>query len=162
MDIGTRNPFCSICLPHFNSLFRRSNQFSLIYGMEVVSPIEIEIPSLQSLMETELVEAGWIQPDLISYNFIKENRTTILRHGWCYQRRISRTYDEKVKPIIFLMILFSRQMIVLHPMILLSRQIIRLIKVLLLGILDKEYCFAIVLKQIRWKLKSSIWKLPNK
>ena len=34
--------------------------FSLVYGMEVVLPIEVEIPSLRVLMETKLDEAEWV------------------------------------------------------------------------------------------------------
>jgi len=33
--------------------------FSLLYGMEVVLPIKVEIPSLRVLMEAELTEAEW-------------------------------------------------------------------------------------------------------
>jgi len=36
--------------------------FSLIYRMDAVLPIEVEIPSLQVLMETKLEEAEWVQP----------------------------------------------------------------------------------------------------
>ena len=35
--------------------------FSLIYGMEAVLPIEVEIPSLRVLMETKLEEIEWIR-----------------------------------------------------------------------------------------------------
>ena len=35
--------------------------FSLVYGMEAVLPIEVEIPSLRVIMETKLSEAEWIQ-----------------------------------------------------------------------------------------------------
>ena len=35
--------------------------YSLIYGMEVVLPIEVEIPSLRVLREVELEEAEWVQ-----------------------------------------------------------------------------------------------------
>lgn len=35
--------------------------FSLVYGMEAVQPIEVEIPSLRVLMETKLSEAEWCQ-----------------------------------------------------------------------------------------------------
>ena len=38
-----------------------ATQFSLVYGMEVVLPIEVEIPSLRVLMEAELKEAEWVQ-----------------------------------------------------------------------------------------------------
>ncbi|GAU39246.1 hypothetical protein TSUD_396930 [Trifolium subterraneum] len=33
--------------------------FSLVYGMESVLPVEVEIPSMRVLMETELAEAEW-------------------------------------------------------------------------------------------------------
>ncbi|KAA0046906.1 putative integrase [Cucumis melo var. makuwa] len=35
--------------------------FSLVYGMEVVLPLEVEIPSLRVLMEAKLDEAEWIR-----------------------------------------------------------------------------------------------------
>ena len=34
--------------------------YSLVYGMEVVLPIEVEIPSLRVLKEVELKEAEWV------------------------------------------------------------------------------------------------------
>ncbi|KAI5434351.1 hypothetical protein KIW84_021269 [Lathyrus oleraceus] len=35
--------------------------FSLVYGMEAVLPVEVEIPSLRVLMEAKLTEAEWCQ-----------------------------------------------------------------------------------------------------
>ena len=35
--------------------------YSLAYGMEVVLPIKVEIPSLRVLKEVELEEAEWVQ-----------------------------------------------------------------------------------------------------
>ena len=39
----------------------RAIPFSLVYGIEVVLPIEVEIPSLRVLMEAKLEEAEWVQ-----------------------------------------------------------------------------------------------------
>ena len=39
----------------------RATPYSLVYGMEVVLPIEIEIPSLRVLREVELEKAEWVQ-----------------------------------------------------------------------------------------------------
>ena len=39
----------------------RVTPFSLVYGMEVVLPIEVEILSLRVLMEAKLEEAEWVQ-----------------------------------------------------------------------------------------------------
>ena len=33
--------------------------FSLVYGMEAVLPVEVEIPSLRVLMEAKLTEVEW-------------------------------------------------------------------------------------------------------
>ena len=38
----------------------RATPFSLVYGMEAVLPIEVEIPSLRVLMEAKLEEAEWV------------------------------------------------------------------------------------------------------
>ena len=35
--------------------------YSLVYGMEVVLPIEVEIPSVGLIMEAGLDEAEWVQ-----------------------------------------------------------------------------------------------------
>lgn len=75
--------------------------FSLVYGMEAVLPVEIEVPSLRILMETELEEADWVQARAEQLNLIEEKRMTALCHGQCYQRRIARAYNKKVKPRVF-------------------------------------------------------------
>ena len=38
-----------------------ANPYSLVYGMEAVLPIEVEIPSLRVLREGELEEVEWVQ-----------------------------------------------------------------------------------------------------
>ena len=44
--------------------------FSLIYGMEAVLPIEVEIPSLQVIMEAKFLEAEWVQSRFDQLNLI--------------------------------------------------------------------------------------------
>ena len=39
----------------------RATPFSLVYGMQTVLPIEVEIPSLRVLMEAKLEKAKWVQ-----------------------------------------------------------------------------------------------------
>ena len=48
--------------------------FSLVYGMEVVLPFEVEIPSLRVLMETQLEEAEWVQARFYQLNLIEEKK----------------------------------------------------------------------------------------
>ena len=72
--------------------------FSLVYGMEVVLPVEVEIPSLRVIMETKLTEAEWVQSRFDQLNLIEEKRMTDLCHGQLYQRRMKKEFDKKVKP----------------------------------------------------------------
>ncbi|XP_019442270.1 PREDICTED: uncharacterized protein K02A2.6-like [Lupinus angustifolius] len=50
----------------------RATPFSLVYGMEAVSPIEVKIPSLRVLMEAELEESEWVKARYEQLNMIEE------------------------------------------------------------------------------------------
>jgi len=67
--------------------------FSLVYGMEVVLPVEVEIPSLRVMMEAE-----WCQNRYDQLNLIEEKRMTALCHGQLYQTRMKHVFDKKVHP----------------------------------------------------------------
>ncbi|XP_050881388.1 uncharacterized protein LOC127084911, partial [Lathyrus oleraceus] len=69
----------------------------LVYGMEAVLPIEVEIPSMRILMETKLEEAEWIQNRFDQLNLVDEKRLTSLCHGQLYQKRLKRAFDKKVR-----------------------------------------------------------------
>ncbi|XP_052477098.1 uncharacterized protein LOC128032533 [Gossypium raimondii] len=51
----------------------RATHFSLVYGMEVVLPIEVEIPSLRVLMESKLEESEWVRARYDQLNLIEGN-----------------------------------------------------------------------------------------
>ncbi|KAK5826634.1 hypothetical protein PVK06_021560 [Gossypium arboreum] len=72
--------------------------FSLVYGMEAILPIEVEIPSLRVLSEVKLDEAEWIQSQYDQLNLIEEKRLRAIRHGQMYQKRMMRAYNKKVHP----------------------------------------------------------------
>ncbi|GAU51646.1 hypothetical protein TSUD_414680 [Trifolium subterraneum] len=72
--------------------------FSLVYGMEAVLPVEVEIPSMRVLMEAKLTEAEWCQSRYDQLNLIEEKRMTALCHGQLYQRRMKQAFDKKVRP----------------------------------------------------------------
>ena len=75
--------------------------FSLVYGMEAVLPVEVEIPSLCVLMEAKLTEAEWCQTRYDQLNLIEEKRLTAMCHGQLYQQRMKKAFDKKVKPRVF-------------------------------------------------------------
>ena len=60
--------------------------YSLVYGMEEVLPIEVQIPSLRIMKDAGLNEDDWIQTQLDQLNLIDEKRLTVLCHGQTYQK----------------------------------------------------------------------------
>ncbi|KAI5418535.1 hypothetical protein KIW84_042966 [Lathyrus oleraceus] len=58
-----------------------ATHFSLVYGMEVVLPIEVEIPSMCVLMEAKLTKVEWCQTRFDQLNLIEDERLTIMCHG---------------------------------------------------------------------------------
>ncbi|KAG8482790.1 hypothetical protein CXB51_024036 [Gossypium anomalum] len=72
--------------------------FSLVYGMEAVLPIEVEIPSLRVLMKLKLEEAEWVRARYDQLNLIEEKRLKAICHGQMYQKRMIAAHDKKVRP----------------------------------------------------------------
>ncbi|RDX63075.1 hypothetical protein CR513_58532, partial [Mucuna pruriens] len=50
----------------------RTTPYSLVYGIEAVLLVEVEIPSLRVLAEAELSDAEWAQSRLDQLNLIEE------------------------------------------------------------------------------------------
>nr|KYP42726.1 Pol polyprotein [Cajanus cajan] len=72
--------------------------FSLVYGMEAIFPVEVEIPSFRLLTEAKLPETEWVQTRFDQLNLIEEKRLDAICHGQTYQRRIKRAFDKRVQP----------------------------------------------------------------
>ena len=72
--------------------------YSLVYEMDVVLPIEVEIPSLRVLKKVKLEEAEWVQARYEQLNVIKEKRMKAIYHGQLYQKRMMRAYDKRIRP----------------------------------------------------------------
>jgi transposase InsO family protein len=74
----------------------RTTLYSLVYGMEAVMPLEVEILSLRVLMDSELEEAGWAKVRYEQLNLISEKRIAAICHHQLYQKRMAKAYDKKV------------------------------------------------------------------
>jgi hypothetical protein len=72
--------------------------FSLVYGMEAVLPVELEVQSLRIMVESGLPEAEWLQGRFVELMMFDERRLRALYHVQGYQRRIARAFNKKVKP----------------------------------------------------------------
>ena len=71
--------------------------FLLVYGMEVVLPFEVEIPSLRILAESGLKELEWAQAHFDQLNLIEGKHLATMSHGHLYQRRVKNAFDKKVR-----------------------------------------------------------------
>ena len=72
---------------------RKSNKATphfLVYGMEAILPIEVEISSLRVLREVELEKEEWVQAWYEQLNLIEEKRMKAICHGQLYQKRMMR------------------------------------------------------------------------
>ena len=75
--------------------------FSLVYGTEAVLPIEVEIPSLRILKDTQLEEAEWVKNRFEQLNLIEGKRLAAVCRGQLYQQRMMASFNKKVRPRIF-------------------------------------------------------------
>ena len=66
--------------------------------MEVVSPVEVEIPTLRSLVEAELEESEWVKARYEQLSMIEERRLAAICHGQLCQGRMRRAFNKKVRP----------------------------------------------------------------
>lgn len=76
----------------------RVTPFYMVYGTEVVLPIEVEIPFLWVLMEAKLDEAECVKTRFDQLNLIEEKCMTAVCHRQLYQRRLKKAFDTKVHP----------------------------------------------------------------
>ncbi|XP_070024901.1 uncharacterized protein [Nicotiana sylvestris] len=71
--------------------------YLLVYGTETVIPTEVEIPSLQIIVEAEIEDDEWVKARLEQLTLIDEKRMTAVCHGQLYQQRMARAYNKNVQ-----------------------------------------------------------------
>ena len=59
--------------------------FSLVYGVEAIQPIELEIPSLRIALESQLYEVDWIRARYDELVLLDEKHLAALHHVQTYQ-----------------------------------------------------------------------------
>ena len=84
------------CLSNWSPYVDWGNPYSLVYEMEAVLPIEVEILSLRVLREVELEEAEWVQARYEQLNLIEEKRMKAICYGQLYQKKMMRAHDKKI------------------------------------------------------------------
>ena len=63
--------------------------FSLVYGMEAVLPIELEIPSLRVVLESLIGEVDWIKARYEELAMLDENQLKAAYQNQGYQKRVA-------------------------------------------------------------------------
>ena len=85
----------------YHTSFRTSigaTPYSLVYGIEVVLPVEIEMGSLRVALEQKISETEWAQAQFEQLNLLDERRLRAADHVQAYQRKMARAFRKRVKP----------------------------------------------------------------
>ena len=69
----------------------------MVYGMEAVLPIEMCVPSLRIVLESEIPEANWLQSRYDQLCMLDEKRLKALYQIQGYQRRLRKVFDKRVR-----------------------------------------------------------------
>ncbi|XP_051132475.1 uncharacterized protein LOC127252363 [Andrographis paniculata] len=84
----------------YRTTFRTPTQatpYSLVYGVEAVLPLERQIPSLRIALQEELTTEENVRLRLEELEALDEKRLQAQQRLECYQARLSRAYNKKVK-----------------------------------------------------------------
>ena len=85
----------------YRTSFRTSTgatPYSLVYGMEAVLPIEIEMGSLRVTLEQQISETEWAQSRFDQLSLLDERRLRAADHVQAYQRKMACAFKKRVKP----------------------------------------------------------------
>ncbi|KAL0307057.1 UNVERIFIED_CONTAM: hypothetical protein Sradi_6123000 [Sesamum radiatum] len=74
-----------------------SNSYALVYGVEAVLPLEQQIPSLRIAIQEGLTEEENARIRLEELEALDEKRLEAQQRLECYQARLSRAFNKKVR-----------------------------------------------------------------
>ena len=93
LEIGQRSSFS-----HCVRTSTRATPYSLVYGMEAVLPVEIDMGSLRVALEHQISETKWAQSHYDQLSLLDERRLRAADHVQAYQRKMTRAFKKRVKP----------------------------------------------------------------
>ena len=76
----------------------RTTPYSLVYGMEVVLPVEIEMGSSRVALEQHISEIEWAQSRFDQLSLLDERRLRAVDHVQAYKRKMACAFRRRVKP----------------------------------------------------------------
>ena len=69
----------------------------MVYGMEAVFFIEMGVHSLRTILVNEIPEVDWLQSRYDQLCMMDEKRLKALYHIQCYQMRLRKAFDKKLR-----------------------------------------------------------------
>jgi len=75
-----------------------STPYELVYGMEAVLPVELELQSLRVTLETSMTEQEWVKKRYEDLAFLDGRRLEARYRDQLYKRRIARHYNKRLHP----------------------------------------------------------------
>ena len=85
----------------YRTFFRTSTwatPYSLLYGMEAILPVEIEMGSLRVALEYQISGTEWAKSRYDQLSLLDERRFRASDHVQAYQRKMTCTFRKRVKP----------------------------------------------------------------
>ncbi|RVW21038.1 hypothetical protein CK203_112797 [Vitis vinifera] len=79
----------------YRTYFRTSTKatpYSLVYGMEAVLPVEIEMRSLRVALEQQISETEWAQSHYDQLSLLDERRLRAVDHVQAYQGKMTHAF----------------------------------------------------------------------
>ena len=78
--------------------FTRATPYSLVYGMEAMLPIEIEMGSSRVALEQQISETKWAQSCYDQLSLLDERRLRAADHVQAYKRKMTRAFRRGLSP----------------------------------------------------------------
>ena len=72
--------------------------YSLVYSMEALLPVEIEMGSLRVALEHQILETEWARSPYDQLSLLDERRLRVADHVQAYQRKMTLAFGKRVKP----------------------------------------------------------------
>ena len=85
----------------YRTSFRTSTgttPYSLVYGIEAVLLVEIEMGSFRVALKQQISEAEWAQSHYDQLSLLDERRLRATDHVQAYQRKMTHAFRKMVKP----------------------------------------------------------------
>ncbi|WJZ92495.1 hypothetical protein VitviT2T_011485 [Vitis vinifera] len=97
-DWSEKLPFALWAYRTFFHTSTGATPYHLVYGMDVVLPVEIEMGSLRVALEQHILEIDWAQARLDQLNLLDEKRLRATDHVRAYQKKMVHAFKKRVKP----------------------------------------------------------------